>query len=185
MELKRTAGLVAMIGLSSLLFPALAQQQSDAQSHRRARIVEDQNLPKAATFQRQPIGLYAVPNPGGAGAQDLIQNLAPAGQRLYYYATGNPVSNEEMELAGRAEELARKLGEASPETDKSKIKAQLKDVLEKQFDLRQKRHLDEIKALEAKVKKLKDLVEKRQENRGEIVAKRIDQILSDAEGLGW
>jgi hypothetical protein len=97
----------------------------------------------------------------------------------------NPVSNEEMELSRQTEELARKLGEATPETDKGKIKSQLKEVLEKQFDLRQKRHLDEIKSLEAKVKKLKDLVEKRQENRGEIVAKRIDQILSDAEGLGW
>ena len=79
----------------------------------------------------------------------------------------------------------RKLGEAKSDSDRSKIKEDLSQILEKQFDLRQKRHLDEIKSLEAKVKKLKELVDKRQENRREIVSKRLDQILSDAEGLGW
>ena len=92
---------------------------------------------------------------------------------------------EEANLAREAEELGRKLGDAKGSEDRSKIKTQLTEVLEKQFDLRQKRHQDEIKELEAKVKKLKDLVDKRQENRKEIVAKRLDQIMSDAEGLGW
>ena len=45
----------------------------------------------------------------------------------------------------------------------------LSQILEKKFDLWQKCHLDEIKSLEAKVKKLKELVDKRQENRREIV----------------
>ena len=92
---------------------------------------------------------------------------------------------EEANLAREADELGRKLGDAKGSEDRSKIKDHLTQVLEKQFDLRQKRHQDEIKALEDKVKKLKDLVDKRQENRKEIVAKRLDQILSDAEGLGW
>jgi len=75
-------------------------------------------------------------------------------------------------------------GGAKTEADRSQIKTQLNGILEKQFDLRQKRHQDEIAGLEAKVKKLKGLVEKRQENRREIVSKRLDQILSNAEGLG-
>jgi len=81
--------------------------------------------------------------------------------------------------------MARKLGEAKSESERSQIKTELTDLLEKQFGLRQKRHQEEIAALEAKVKKLKELVEKRQENRREIIAKRLDQILSNAEGLGW
>lgn len=53
----------------------------------------------------------------------------------------------------------------------------LSQILEKQFNLRQNCHIDEIKSLEAKVKKLKQLVDKRQENRREVVSKRLDQIL--------
>ena len=36
-----------------------------------------------------------------------------------------------------------------------------------------------------RVKKLKELVRLRNEKRREIVAKRLEQVLRDAEGLGW
>jgi hypothetical protein len=186
MNLKRTSGLVAVIGLSSLLFPAHAQQPSEDQAPRARRVAEDQNTQKPGVFYRQPVTIDAVPAPAGVGAvADFIQNAPMAAPGPFYYVAGSPNNHVEMELARQAEELARKLGNATPETDKAKIKSQLTEVLDKQFDLRQKRHLEEIKNLEAKVKKLKDLVEKRQENRREIVAKRVDQILRDAEGLGW
>ena len=65
------------------------------------------------------------------------------------------------------------------------LKTKLSDLLEKQFDQRQKRHEDEIKQLEAQIKKLKDLVEKRQENRREIITARLNQIVKESQGLGW
>ncbi len=71
------------------------------------------------------------------------------------------------------------------DTARSDIKAKLSATLGKQFDLRQKRHEQEIKALEAKVKKLKELVIKRQESREEIVSRRLEQILRESQGLGW
>ena len=74
---------------------------------------------------------------------------------------------------------------AKSDGERDKIKVQLKEVLETQFAARQQRHEKEIADLEAKVKKLKELVAKRQENRREIVANRLDQILRDAQGLGW
>ena len=95
------------------------------------------------------------------------------------------MSGEEASLAHESDQLARKLGEAKSDSDRAKLKDDLAQILEKQFDLRQKRHLDEIKALEEKIKKLKGLVDKRQENRREIVSNRLDQILRDAMGLGW
>ena len=93
-------------------------------------------------------------------------------------------THEELNLAQRADQLAKTLGEAKSDPDRAKIKTELSEVLEKQFDLRQKRHLDEIKSLEAKVKKLKELVDKRQENRREIVSKRLDQITERCRGIG-
>jgi hypothetical protein len=92
---------------------------------------------------------------------------------------------EEVNLARAANDLVRKLGEAKTDNEKEKVKTKLSEVLEKQFDLRQKRHNQQIEALEAQVKKLKELVGKRQENRKDIVSKRLDQLQREAQGLGW
>jgi hypothetical protein len=101
--------------------------------------------------------------------------------RPVYYT----VSDEENNLSQRAEALARQLGAAKSDGDREKIKGQLSDLLEKQFDQRQKRHEEEIKQLEAQIKKLKDLVDKRQENRREIISARLNQIVKESQGLGW
>jgi hypothetical protein len=90
-----------------------------------------------------------------------------------------------MNLANQATQLVQQLGAAKSDTDRDKLKTQLNTILEKQFELRQQRHKKEIEALEAQIKKLRDLVDKRQENRREIIAKRMDQILQESQGLGW
>jgi hypothetical protein len=92
---------------------------------------------------------------------------------------------EESGLSRQAEVFARQLAEAKSDGDREKIKGQLAEVLEKQFDQRQKRHEEEIKQLEAQIKKLKDLVDKRQENRREIISARLNQIVKESQGLGW
>jgi hypothetical protein len=116
----------------------------------------------------------------------------PGADYLIRYEPTRPVmtplfggSREESSLAHEANQLAHQLGEAKSDPDRDKLKTKLGEVLEKQFDQRQRRHEAEIKALEAQVKKLKDLVEKRQENRREIIARRLDQILRESQGLGW
>ena len=88
-------------------------------------------------------------------------------------------------LAQQAEQVARSIGAAKSDAEKVKLKSQLSEVLEKQFDSRQRRHEHEIGELEAQVRTLRELVQKRQENRREIIAKRLDVIVRDAEGLGW
>jgi hypothetical protein len=94
-------------------------------------------------------------------------------------------SAEEQQLAHQANELAHKLRDAKGDNDKDKLKTKLTETLEKQFDVRQKRHTTEIDNLEAQVKKLKELVQKRQEARRDIITKRLDQLQREAEGLGW
>jgi hypothetical protein len=107
-----------------------------------------------------------------------------ASDRLSYsVSTGQ--SQEETQLANQANELAQKLVGAKSDADREKHKEQLSEILDKQFEVRQQRHKKEIESLEAQVKKLRDLVDKRQENRRQIVAKRLDQILQEAQGLGW
>jgi hypothetical protein len=98
---------------------------------------------------------------------------------------GQGTSPEEANLAQEADHLARQLGEARSDTDRDKLKAKLGEILEKQFDQRQRRHEGEIDALERQVKKLKELVQRRQENRREIISRRLEQLLRESQGLGW
>ena len=92
---------------------------------------------------------------------------------------------EDFSIAHETDQLIRQLGEAKSDSDRDKLKVKLGEILEKQFEQRQKRHEGEIAELEAQVKKLKDLVAKRQENRREIVARRLEQVLRESQGLGW
>ncbi len=172
MNAKPSIAVLALLGVPIMLVSAPAQQSYDRDSGIGVlgRIMSDSN---------QPSG-----QPGGSQTQRKPFFYQPDGGQMFSVARAVTQDPEKL-LARRTEELARKLGEAKSESDKSEIKTELAAGLEKQFDLRQKRHHDEIAELEAKVKQLKDLVEKRQENRREIVAKRLDQILRDAEGLGW
>jgi peptidoglycan hydrolase CwlO-like protein len=96
-----------------------------------------------------------------------------------------PRDTEEMGLAHRADQLIHQLEAAGTDVQRSEIKAKLSEILSKQFDARQKRHRQEIEALEAKVTKLKELVRKRQESREEIVTRRLEQLMRDTQGLGW
>ena len=82
-------------------------------------------------------------------------------------------------------QLAKQLVDAKTDGDKEKLKEKLKETLGKQFDDRQKRHEKEIEALEAQIKKLKDMVAKRQENKKDIIDDRTKQLEREAKGLGW
>jgi hypothetical protein len=109
-------------------------------------------------------------------------DMAPMGMSGFGHFGG--VHGPELELARQSQALVKQMGKATGD-EKDKLKTKLTETLEKQFDMRQKRHEKELAALEAQVKKLKDMVQKRQDNRRDIISRRIDQLLRDAEGLGW
>jgi hypothetical protein len=91
----------------------------------------------------------------------------------------------EGRLAQDAEQLARRISAAKTESEKDKLVIQLREILEKQFDVRQRRHESEVEELEAQVQKLRERIHKRQDNRSEIISQRLNVVIRDAEGLGW
>ena len=99
--------------------------------------------------------------------------------------TGTNVTGLSFVADGETMKLTKQLAEAKSDGDKDKIKEKLKELLVKQFDDRQKRHEKELEALETQVKKLKEMVGKRQENKKDIIDERIKQLQRDAQGLGW
>jgi hypothetical protein len=123
---------------------------------------------------------------GMGGMGGMSSAFSPNNLGRGWRGNGNAVYfPEDASIARETDQLIRQLGEARSDSDRDKLKAKLGEVLEKQFELRQKRHESEIAELEAQVKKLKDLVGKRQENRREIIARRLEQIVRESQGLGW
>jgi hypothetical protein len=179
MTLKFSRALPVAMGLCAVVGAALAQQPASSSGQRRASAPAEKAYVEDATKQA-PLFYYTAPPSG----------QQPSGDWVNFYRTTNAwgaasVSAEEMKLSQQAEQLARRLMDTKSDSDRDKIKGDLQELLEKQFQLRQGRHEKEIEALEGQIKKLKDLVRKRNDNRREIISKRLDQVVSDAEGLGW
>lgn len=135
------------------------------------------------------VTLVASAQQSGSLDQSTANSMQPLtlpgqAQPFAYSAYGSRTQREEIELSHKSAELVKQLAKAEGEK-RDKIKDQLTDTIGKQFDARQKRHEDEIKVLENQVRKLKELVRKRQDNRREIVSRRLEQLLREAEGLGW
>jgi hypothetical protein len=172
MKLVRYAAVTASILiLSTLVFlpgPTASGQTGRPQSIREA--IPPGAYPPGALFPNMP-NYYPYPMPGFPGAghdPDMVKLMAAeaAAQR---------------EAAG----LVKEYGRSEKEEQRDKIKTKLSEVLGKQFDLQQKRRDRELARLEAQVKKLRDLMKKRSDARQTIVDKRLDQLIREAEGLGW
>jgi hypothetical protein len=122
-----------------------------------------------APAQNNPAGSAFYPTPSG-------QNAALANYGSWLGQT---------QPSGEIDKLARQLAKAKGEGERETVRAKLNDLLEKQFEDRQKKHQAESEVLEAQVKKLKELIQTRSENRKEIVSRRLEQIVREAQGLGW
>ncbi len=93
--------------------------------------------------------------------------------------------NGEAVLEQQAAGLMREYAQTEDEGQRAKVKTKLADLLNKQFDMQQKRRDQEVAAIEAQLKKLRELMRKRGENRQKIIDNRLDQLVREAEGLGW
>lgn len=177
--MKLKSALLLVVALASTALVAAAQQPSsyvtvgdggDASENARKNLfVGRQMVPdevRSVTTAR-----------GGSFSTNTVYGVRPD--------TAWTIVGDERGLSHQAEELAQQLASAKSDSDREKVQGQLVELLEKQFDQRQKRHEGEIKQLEEQIKKLKDLVGKRQENRREIIGARLSQIVKESQGLGW
>ena len=69
--------------------------------------------------------------------------------------------------------------------EKEGVVAKLKIAVGEQFDQRQESKLVELKALEEQLAKLKEIHNKRTQQRDQIIADRVQQIIREVDGLGW
>ncbi len=83
------------------------------------------------------------------------------------------------------DKLMREYQSVNKDADKNEVVTKLVDVVAKQFDERQTVRANELKQLEEQLTKLKSTHQKREEQKDRIVKDRVQQLLNNAEGLGW
>lgn len=134
----------------------------------------------------QPVGL---PGPAsGTPRVNVPVGNSGAGNRALAWLveqSGGQLQQADAQLTQQTEVLASRYGEASKDEDREKIKADLAELLAKQFSIQQQIREDEVAQVEARVKKLRELIEKRKAAQQSIIERRLEQLLRDAEGLGW
>lgn len=136
-------------------------------------------------------GYVVVATPPGALAIPYAQQAGYGGWGGQPPTAYDPELSELNRLDQTLERKSRKLVTElaqSPENDaeaSDQLKAKLRETLDKQFDAQLKLRETEVARIEERVKKLREVINKRSAARKAIVDRRQQQLIDDAEGLGW
>ena len=137
--------------------------------------------PLPVAGQAPGIGTSAAPEPFTG------QALPPGGTS----SASDPTTNYPLQaMAGAKQDQINKLAkryvkENMPEEAKKDIRKKLADAIGFQFDQLATRQQKELEDLERQVADLRTLLKKRHDARDAIIQRRLDQVLQEAEGLGW
>lgn len=101
------------------------------------------------------------------------------------YGAGNAEAQADMVLEREVLSLVKKYADSKDDSAKAQIAKQLADVVGKQFDIRQEARQQELKKLEEQLARLRDVQAKRTALRDRIIGDRVQQIVREADGLGW
>jgi hypothetical protein len=91
---------------------------------------------------------------------------------------------QDMELDRQSRDLVAQYRKASV-PQREKIKAQVVEIVNKHFDVRQQRRALELKRLEEELQRLRDSVEHRTKARKELVDKRVSELLGPDDQTGF
>lgn len=91
----------------------------------------------------------------------------------------------EMQLAIQARDLLRTYSPVLTAESQANFKKSLRAILIAQFDLQHKRRDEELKRIEKRLLDLRAKLTKRADAKTTIVDRRLEQLISDIDGLGW
>jgi len=98
------------------------------------------------------------------------------------------IQAEQEGLAEQENETRRLLADyrqSEDEKERGWTTGELTKAIAKHFDIRQEARERELKQLEAQVRRLRELHDRRTKEKEQIVQDRVRQLLRDADGLGW
>jgi hypothetical protein len=91
----------------------------------------------------------------------------------------------EHELDRQSDDLVKQYGSTEDYSQREKLRTQLRELLVKQFDAQQQRREKELERVEKRISDLRAQMRKRTSARDTIVDRRLENLTSDADGLGW
>jgi hypothetical protein len=89
---------------------------------------------------------------------------------------------ERYRSSKQCKEIIEKYKNASSDTEKEETKAELRNMLEKEFDKKQERRNRTIKKLSEKVEKLKQQLNDQTENKNQFINKQLEKMLNPEAG---
>jgi hypothetical protein len=124
---------------------------------------------------------------------EMYEKVAAKGywgmKRLEKLKEKNPAAyKQKMEyfkLEGEMRSLAGDYRKSKSDSEKAKIKKQLKPKLDRLFDLRQEGRKYEIKNLQKKAADLEKSLAERKSNKNKIIEKHLEKILGEKDDLEW
>jgi hypothetical protein len=90
-----------------------------------------------------------------------------------------------VNVQDQSAQLVHDYVKAEKDDEKKEIRKKLADALGKQFDAHMEQQQKELVALERQIADLRAILKKRQDAKTDIIDRRMDQLIRDAEGLGW
>jgi len=91
---------------------------------------------------------------------------------------------EDNELDRRTAELGMQFRQAPPE-QRERIEKEVRELVNKQFEIRQQRRKIELKRLEAEIQRLREATERRAQARDQIIQRRVSELLGLEDDLGF
>jgi hypothetical protein len=129
-----------------------------------------------------------TPPPGGSGTGDL-RDLSSDDATTFGIQPVPAIpavpTYDPFRTQSQAAQLAQSYVKTQKEEDKTKIRKKLTDVLGEQFDQHSKRQEKELEDIEKQIASLKTVLKKRLDAKSTIVERRVDQLIHDADGMGW
>ncbi len=92
---------------------------------------------------------------------------------------------EGRKLEMKSRELAASLRKAKTEEERGAIKEDLSGVLNELLDLQHREWEEQIDGLERRLSQLKDMLAKREENRDDIIKRRMTELTGEEDYLSW
>ena len=121
--------------------------------------------------------------------KSMLNHYRMEKQNLERLKNENPEAYQDAikmrDLNRKERELAKKYRDAGSEVEKRQIGAELKPVLEELFDLNLAQRKNEIEFLEKRIKEVKEEVEKRKNNKDQIIERHFEEITGTGDNFRW
>jgi hypothetical protein len=128
-------------------------------------------------------GVLVAPGGSDLGGRDV--SLGAGGGKLGILHGPDEPSNVQVLKDKQVHTLTARWNDTKEPSERGKIETELRAVLKQQFSEKLTVHEQAIRELEAKILQLRKQLALRKEKQNEIVEQRLQQVLRDAQGLGW